>query len=148
MKSVISNNTQKSSELNHRKVKIFLGEDDLDDQDFFKVAFETIGVAYEIICFTNGRQMLDELESMPDGALPSLIVLDYNLPILSGAEILKLLSQNGRYKNIPKIIWSTSNSPSFKSRCLENGAADYIVKPSDVEGLKRTGLQMQVYINK
>ena len=135
-----------SNQFVSQPVKVFLGEDDLDDQEFFKLAFESHPEQFEISCFTNGKLLVDKLKGLPDAELPGLIVLDFNLPLLNGAEVLKLLSLEARFRNIPKLIWSTSNSPACKNTSLENGAADYIVKPSDVEGLKQTGQKMKAYI--
>ncbi len=46
--------------------------------------------------------------------MPCLIVLDYNMPGLNGADILKEIGANERYSTIPKIVWSTSDSDKFK----------------------------------
>ncbi|WP_046368597.1 response regulator [Flavihumibacter petaseus] len=131
----------------NRSFKVFLGEDDLDDQDFFKEAFESLDHDYEVSCFTNGKVLLEYLQRLDDSQLPSLIVLDYNLPLMNGSEILKMLAETNRYHKIPKLIWSTSSSPAFRKSCLENGAADYLVKPSDVDGLVRIGKKMKEYIS-
>ena len=64
--------------------------------------------------------------------LPSLIILDYNLPEINGADILNLMKKDQRYAHIPKIIWSTSASPVYRTICKTLGARDYIVKPGDM----------------
>jgi CheY-like chemotaxis protein len=111
---------------------ILLGEDDEDDQDFLKEALHSIDHTYRFKAVSNGRNLLSFLEELEDGNLPDLIVLDYNLPVLNGAEILKILKDHDRYLSIPKIVWSTSKSPVFRADCLSVGASDYIVKPTDV----------------
>lgn len=116
----------------HRTRSIVLAEDDLDDQEMLEYSFREIDPLLNVICVTNGRRLMDYLEALPDGELPELIILDYNLPELSGADIMRLLQENVRYVDIPKLIWSTSNSPYYKSVCLELGARDYIAKPSDL----------------
>ena len=73
---------------------------------------------------------------MSENELPCLIVLDYNMPELNGAEILKILKQNSRYDDIPKIVWSTSGSEVYKIKCLESGALDYLIKPSKIKDLE------------
>jgi len=57
------------------------------------------------------------------------------MPGSNGAEILKELRADSRYDAIPKIIWSTSRSDIYKDSCLELGANDYLVKPSNVNDL-------------
>jgi CheY-like chemotaxis protein len=121
---------------------ILLGEDDIDDQEFLEEAICTIDNSYKLECVSNGKNLINYLEGLKDEFLPILIVLDYNLPILSGAEILQELSSMERYKKIPKLVWSTSNSPVCKTNCLDFGASDYIVKPKDMISLRETAIHM------
>jgi len=111
---------------------ILIGEDDLDDQEFLKEIFSSIDESISFLFASNGSHVLTHLSSSEDDQLPCLIVLDYNMPELNGAEILKELKGNKRYDAIPKIIWSTSQSDTYKDICLELGANDYVVKPSNV----------------
>ena len=121
---------------------ILVGEDDIDDQEFLKEIFAAIDNSFELFFVNNGVQVLSELENLEDKNLPCLIVLDYNMPGLNGAEILKELKRNSRYNRIPKIIWSTSRSNTYKDICLSLGATDYVVKPSNVNGLTQTAQYM------
>ncbi|MBO9152301.1 response regulator [Chitinophaga sp. GCM10012297] len=111
---------------------IVLAEDDHDDQEMLQFAFREVDPQMRLICLPNGKKFMNWLGERPDDALPSVIVLDYNLPELNGAEIMQLLGPDERLRNIPKIIWSTSNSPVFRSICMDLGASDYIAKPSDL----------------
>ena len=114
---------------------ILVGEDDLDDQEFLKEVFVSVDDSFSLIFASNGPGVLSLLENCDDKQLPCLIVLDYNMPGSNGAEILKELKSNSRYDSIPKIIWSTSRSDTYKDICLELGANDYLVKPSNVNDL-------------
>ncbi len=114
---------------------ILIGEDDIDDQEFLKEIFLSIDDSFALMFASNGPDVLTLLESCEDGNLPCLIVLDYNMPGRNGAEMLKELKENDRYVSIPKIIWSTSKSDTYKDICLELGANDYLVKPSNVSDL-------------
>jgi CheY-like chemotaxis protein len=114
---------------------ILFGEDDKDDEDFLKELFSDIDSSFSLQFISNGRKLLNTLEQMPADQLPCLLVLDYNMPEMNGAEILKILQQNSRYTHLPKIIWSTSGSEVYKKRCLELGANEYIIKPSNVNDL-------------
>jgi CheY-like chemotaxis protein len=113
---------------------VLIGEDDLDDQELLKEIFSTIDGTFILVFAANGSQVLSYLEKNPD-QLPCLIILDYNMPGLNGAEILKELKKGSHYNSIPKIIWSTSKSGTYKDICLELGANDYLVKPSNVNDL-------------
>ena len=123
---------------------ILLGEDDIDDQEILEEIFSTIDTSCNLQFFNSGRKVISHLENADDD-LPCLIVLDFNMPELNGAEILKILSRNQKLKPIPKIIWSTSNAPVYKAMCLELGASDYLVKPSKINELENMVKHMLSY---
>lgn len=111
--------------------QILVVDDDQDDHlillDFFKDA----GKEQYIKFIDNGKKAIEFLERLPDEApLPKLIVLDLNMPILNGTQTLLYLKQAPKLKNIPVIIFSTSENENEKRKCLSFGAVDYLVKPS------------------
>ena len=112
---------------------ILLGEDDIDDQELLKEIFASVDGSFRLLFANTGEQVLSALSKLNDEQLPCLIVLDYNMPVLNGADILKVLNNESRYAGIPRIIWSTSGSEIFKNTCLELGANDYLIKPSNLK---------------
>jgi CheY-like chemotaxis protein len=76
-------------------------------------------------------QYLDKLNS--ESELPSLIVLDLNMPRLSGTETLRMLKNHTVYRHIPVKIFSTSMNDIEKAHCLQLGAEAYIIKPIKFE---------------
>ncbi|HET9432014.1 MAG TPA: response regulator [Chitinophagaceae bacterium] len=114
---------------------IVLGEDDEDDEELLKEVFSTIDPAYSLKFIRHGSKIISFLEQLDDSELPCLIVLDYNMPELNGSEILGKLRESARYSHIPKIIWSTSGSDTYRKLSLELGATEYIIKPSNIKGL-------------
>ncbi len=115
---------------------IIVGEDDKDDQELLKDVFNSIDDSFRLVFVDNGKQLISLLEKLSDDQVPCLILLDYNMPELSGADILQEIRELAGYKHIPKVIWSTSGSDRFKNKCLELGAADYVIKPSSFSALK------------
>lgn len=128
--------------------QILIGEDDLDDQEFLLEIFSSVDDSFAFIFAPNGSHILNHLSSAPDNELPCLIVLDYNMPELNGAEILKELKSNQRYDAIPKIIWSTSQSDTYREICLALGANDYVIKPSNVNALIEVARHMLSFCGK
>jgi len=114
---------------------ILFGEDDIDDEELLKELFSSVDDSFSLAFINNGNQVIDYLNELTDDRLPCLIILDYNMPQLNGADILKELKNHLRYKEIPKIIWSTSQTETYRSKCMELGANDYIIKPSKVNDL-------------
>lgn len=121
---------------------ILLAEDDIDDQELLTDAINNLDSSIKVYAISNGNKAVAYLEALKDEALPQLIVLDYNLPEMNGEEILEKLSKNKRYDIIPKIVWSTSNSALYKTKCLQLGAKAYMVKPSDFSGIEDLAKQM------
>jgi CheY-like chemotaxis protein len=124
---------------------VFLAEDDIDDQELLIEALTGYVPAMRIHTAANGKKAMTELLGLNDGALPCLIILDYNLPEVNGGEILKQLSAEPRFHPVPKVVWSTSNSPLYRQICLDLGARAYFVKPSDIKGIERLAQEMLVY---
>ena len=114
---------------------ILLAEDDLDDQELFADALSEIDPSIHLISFTSGKKILHHLENLRDEQIPEMVVLDYNIPEINGAEILKKLEQDRRYDQMVKVVWSTSNSQTYQDSCLQSGAKAYFVKPSNISAL-------------
>jgi CheY-like chemotaxis protein len=112
---------------------VLLGEDDIDDEELLKEVFSVVDSSFSLLFVNNGKNVITTLETIETPHLPCLIILDYNMPTLNGAEILRELKRNSRYDRIPKIIWSTSNSNTYKEICLSLGACDYVTKPSNMQ---------------
>ena len=114
---------------------ILLAEDDPDDQELIVHAFTEVSNSFSLHIVNDGKEAIDFLASASDSKLPCLIVLDYNMPELNGAQVLQLLTGNKRYEHIPKIILSTSGNPTYVQDCLHKGADAYRVKPDNFTGL-------------
>jgi CheY-like chemotaxis protein len=119
---------------------ILIGEDDIDDQEILIDIFKDFNESFELQFVTNGEQLIRHLDKMEDS--PCLILLDYNMPELNGEQILERINMNGRFINVPKIVWSTSNSNNYRERCINAGAVEYFVKPSTIQTLKDTLLHI------
>ena len=121
---------------------IFLAEDDIDDQEFLTDALRSIDPKINLISFSSGLKFINRLLETKDEHLPCLIVLDYNIPEINGAEILNQLRNDNRFINIPKVVWSTSDSQLFRENCLACGAKAYLVKPSSISGITAIAKEM------
>ena len=128
-------NVARSTNEKHKNL-ILIGEDDMDDKEIIEEAFAEIDPSVKVHFVMNGKKLISFLQETAADDLPSLIVIDYNMPGLNGAEILKSLEVNSKVKNIPKVIWSTSGASHYKSTCLALGAYAYLVKPSCLNELE------------
>lgn len=108
---------------------ILLVDDDEEDRMLIRDAFSEIGAADAVHFETNGEEALAYLENHP-GTLPSLIILDLNMPKMNGTQTLRHLKSDDRFKDITVIIYSTSVNPLERETCLALGAHSYVIKPT------------------
>jgi CheY-like chemotaxis protein len=114
--------------------KILVVDDDLEDHLILQHYFEEVGMSKKVTYCENGQQALSILEGIEDDSLlPNLIILDLNMPILNGTQTLLYLKQTLRFRNIPVVIFSTSENETEKRKCLSLGALDYLIKPLTLE---------------
>jgi len=125
---------------------ILLAEDDIDDQELLAEAFAQVDPTVKLLSFTTGRNILAYLDGLGPHQLPRIIIVDYNIPEINGAEILKELEARRKFDGITKLVWSTSSSPLFENRCLLLGASAYLVKPSSIDGLTQLARRMLALI--
>ena len=116
---------------------ILMADDDMEDLELLEEALKESNGNFRFYKVQNGREVLDYLESKPDDQLPCLIILDYNMPELNGSQVLFELNKDSRYDGISKVIFSTSNAPTYINECRANGANDYFVKPTSMGDLNR-----------
>jgi CheY-like chemotaxis protein len=114
--------------------KILYADDDYDDHFFLRESISSSGLSAEIVYLTDGEQVICYLDELDTNALPSLIVLDLNMPKRNGKQTLEYLKRDDRYAAIPVIILSTSDNRLDKEYCTDKGAASYLVKPGHFSG--------------
>ena len=86
---------------------------------------------YETICIAHGNRVISAVEK----SNPSLILLDWMLPEMSGLELCRIIRNNPEYKNIPIIMLTAKGQEEDKVRGLSAGADDYVTKPFSVPEL-------------
>jgi CheY-like chemotaxis protein len=81
-----------------------------------------IGLDKKLIFFDSGKKALQYLNALCRPDFPSLIVLDYHMPGMSGKDILEYLKYTYRFSNIPVIVYSTKMNENMKYDLIELGA--------------------------
>lgn len=116
--------------------KILLVDDDIDDRMMFEQLLKEIDDSVELMCAENGIEMIALLEKCRDNALPGLIILDQNMPKMTGKESLVFLKESQRYKSIPVIMYSTYQVRDFFVECQDLGALDVVSKPDTMQSYR------------
>ena len=116
--------------------KIFLIDDDPDDQEFFAMALAEINPGIELQTADNGVEAIKRLSASSDA--PRIIFLDLNMPLMNGQQFLREMNKNDDLKRIPVIILSTSSDRQTIANTRELGAKDFITKPDKYSGWEET----------
>ena len=114
-----------------KKLKILLIEDDMIEVMKLNRTISTLKLDHTIIEANNGEDALQILEQKDN--LPDIILLDLNMPKISGIEFLKILKKDDVLRYIPTIILSTSNNQKDLLECYKTGVAGYVIKPLKYE---------------
>jgi two-component system response regulator len=116
---------------------ILLIEDNATDEKLTLLAFRKSGIANEIIVVRDGAEALDCLfgtgthAGSEPPALPALVLLDLNLPRISGHDVLRRIRADGRTKLLPVVVLTSSKEDEDIARSYELGANAYVRKPVD-----------------
>jgi CheY-like chemotaxis protein len=113
-----------------KHLNILLADDDEEDRELIEESILSVDPGAVLHQVNDGRAAIDYLEKYEGNSLPDLIILDYNMPQLNGAQVLALLNRMPRYKSTPKVILSTSSASFHIHECLANGAIEYFTKPN------------------
>jgi CheY-like chemotaxis protein len=116
--------------------KILLVDDDIDDRLIFAELLRERDEDALLTFAENGLEMVALLDKSQDDDLPEMIILDQNMPKMTGKESLIFLKKNLRYRHIPTIIYSTLQVRDFYRECLELGAQDVIDKPDTMQAYR------------
>lgn len=114
-------------------IKIFLVDDDKDDQEFFSEALSEIDGCYTLEKFNSGADLLNAIAVTHHK--PDVIFLDLYMPIVDGEECLESLRRSSKYDTVPIVIYSTEYDIDKIARLFNLGANRYLKKPESFDSL-------------
>lgn len=88
----------------------------------------------EVISFHNARSAAQKLLS---GKTPQLLILDINMPEITGLDLLEFLRRRTEWKELPIVILSSESADSMVDKALQLGADAYIMKPVTIQELEK-----------
>lgn len=112
---------------------IWVVDDDEDDQYLFAEAFGRIMPRVAIKQLTDGEELLSCLQAT--AVLPRLVLMDLNMPRLTGFETLKQLRSVAAYQQLPVIMLTTSEEEADKRKSFALGANGFLTKPASQSGI-------------
>jgi CheY-like chemotaxis protein len=117
-----------------RPARILLVEDSVADAKLVELALEESGSTSELDRAEDGAEALARLDAVVAGDVPrpDLVVVDVNLPRVSGIDVLRRIKSDPDLRTIPVVVFSTSRSAVDVAAAYACGASSYVVKPTDL----------------
>lgn len=111
-------------------------DDDRDDLELVKDAFAQYSNNVDVVTVMNGSEALSYLDQLSAfDPTPCLIILDINMPVFNGKEVLVKIRQMDRFKSLPVVLFSTSSQPTDINFARRYDAG-FITKPLDMQQME------------
>ena len=126
--------------MTNQPVKILLVDDDENDVLLTKAMLKDAKVIVDLAVAENGREGMAYLRKEgphAESATPDLILLDLNMPVMDGREMLRIVKSDEKLKVIPVVIFTTSAADEEILKSYHLGANCYISKPVGLEALSK-----------
>ena len=135
-----------------QEVTILLAEDDPGHTRLIEKNLRRSGITNEIIPVNDGRQALDYLLGEGEYAgeehsSPVLLVLDLNMPVLDGYQVLERMRVHPRTRHVPVIVLTTTDDAREVARCYELGCNVYVTKPVDYQDFSQAVRNLGLFLS-
>lgn len=128
----------------NRRLRVLLVEDNPGDVDLIRDSLEEVSPHLDITVLDNGAKALDYLSHVGgtvaerNAPLPDLVLLDLNLPKISGHEVLSEARKNSDLRTLPIVVVTSSDATRDIMTSYELGANSYVTKPGELASFQRT----------
>lgn len=125
-----------------RRARLLMIDDNPGDVGLFRWALQHAGVDCDLSVIGDGGEALAFVRHEDDShqiEIPDLVVLDLNLPKVSGGEILAAMRSTETFSTVAVIIWTSSNAVSDRSQMEALRIKRYLVKPPEIGGFIELG---------
>jgi CheY-like chemotaxis protein len=135
----------------HRSVSIIMIEDDEGHARLIEKNIRRAGILNDVQHFTDGTSALDYLFNHQEGPAlngPALVLLDLNLPDMSGTDILtKIKADDSPVRRTPVVVLTTTDDKVEIQRCYDLGCNVYITKPVNYESFAQAIRQLGLFLS-
>ena len=131
-------------------VSIIMIEDDEGHARLIEKNIRRAGISNKLIHFLDGTSALDYLFNAPEGPAqngPAMVLLDLNLPDMSGTDILTKIKSDPRLHRTPVVVLTTTDDKVEIARCYDLGCNVYITKPVNYESFADAIRQLGLFLS-
>jgi two-component system, response regulator len=132
-----------------KPTQILLVEDDPNDIELIQIALEHYNFVNQIDIATDGEQAVHYLfgkdGQLPTKPLPRLVLLDLKLPKIDGIQIIEMIRNSPRTRNLVVVVMTSSEESYDLQACYDLGVNSYIVKPLDFQQFVEVSRQVGFY---
>jgi CheY-like chemotaxis protein len=127
----------------NRSRVILMADDDVDDRLLVREALSEAAVPHSLHFAADGQMLLDYLKGegayagRADTPAPELILLDLNMPLKDGREVLREIRSDPVLRRIPVVVFTTSRADTDVRQMYELGANSFVTKPAAFADLVR-----------
>ena len=133
----------------HRAINIIMVEDDEGHARLIEKNIRRAGISNELRHFLDGTSALEYLfndANGPSHSGPALVLLDLNLPDMSGLDILARIKSDDKLKRSPVVVLTTTDDKVEIERCYDMGCNVYITKPVNYESFSDAIRQLGLFL--
>ena len=134
----------------HQPVNIVMIEDDEGHARLIERNIRRAGISNDIHHFLDGTSALDYLFNHDHGPArngPALVLLDLNLPDMSGTDILSKIKSEPKMRRTPVVVLTTTDDKVEIQRCYDLGCNVYITKPVNYESFSEAIKQLGLFLS-
>ncbi len=114
-----------------KKKRVILVEDNLADVELVRISIRELETPIELVHVGDGQELLNFLKTAVLAEI-AVIMLDLNMPRVSGIDVLRFMHEDSLLKKVPVVMFTTSNSKTDILKCYELGAKAFVCKPLDI----------------
>lgn len=109
---------------------VLYADDDADDRLLLSDTLQSVAPDFSVETLENGFEAINYLQHRTP-PMPCLLILDLNMPGISGKEVMYKLKSDERFQKLPIVVFTTSSNPADREECRKFGV-DMLTKPLDL----------------
>lgn len=113
-----------------KPMQIALVDDDPDEQDFFQIALDVLGIDCEFHFFERADDFFSYVNS-DDAKLPDIVFVDMSMPQISGRKMIEQLREDEKFDNIQAVIYTAHIGEKDKEAMMSLGTFEFFIKPTE-----------------